>query len=265
MKINNLDSLQRYHKQVIFKNIGIEGQHKLLNSSVVVAGCGGLGTVITNSLVRLGVGNVTIVDRDYVELDNLHRQILFDEDDIKKKLPKAVAAAKKLRKINSQVQIRPVVENITASNISKIINKFDLVMDGTDNFETRFLLNDFCVKNGINWIYGGVVEAYGNSFTIIPGQTPCLQCFIKELPSSKDIPRCDTVGILGTAVNTIASIEVTEAIKLLTDNRQALLGKLISVDVWNGNWDMFEIKREKNCPSCVLREFDFLHKKDTSS
>lgn len=249
----------RYFKQVLLAEIGEEGQKRLSGSSAVVVGCGGLGSVIANSLVRSGVGKVTIVDRDFIELDNLPRQVLFDEDDITRGLPKAIAAAEKLRRINSEVTIEPVVADVTAENIEQIIKNTDIVLDGTDNFETRFLINDACVKLGIPWIYAGVVATYGMSFTIIPGETPCLQCFISELPAPGSTPTCDTVGVLGTAVNMVASIEVTEGLKILLGKQEDLIRKLIYIDVWYGTWKLFELKKEgKRCSVCDDRQFAYL-------
>jgi adenylyltransferase/sulfurtransferase len=252
----------RYFKQLLLAEIGEEGQKRLNGASAVVAGCGALGTVIANSLVRSGVGKVTIVDRDFIELDNLPRQVLFDEDDIRRGLPKAIAAAGKLRLINSEITIEPVVADLTAENIEQIIKGTDIVLDGTDNFETRFLINDACVKLGIPWIYAGVVATYGMSFTIIPGKTPCLQCFIGELPGPGDSPTCDTVGVLGTAVNMVASVEVTEGLKILMGKQDSLINKLIYIDVWYGTWKVFELKKDsKRCPVCDDRQFAFLEQK----
>ncbi|MEN6320065.1 MAG: ThiF family adenylyltransferase [Syntrophaceae bacterium] len=252
----------RYFKQTLVAEIGEEGQKRLSGASVVVAGCGGLGTVIANSLVRSGVGKVTIVDRDFIELDNLARQVLFDEDDIRKGLPKAIAAAEKLRRINSEIIIKPVVADLTAENIEQIIKAADIVFDGTDNFETRFLINDACVKLGIPWIYAGVVATYGMIFSIIPGETPCLKCFISELPGPGESPTCNTVGVLGTAVNAVASVEVTEGLKILAGKRESLIRKLMYIDIWQGTWNTFEItKDDKRCPVCDDRQFSFLERR----
>jgi adenylyltransferase/sulfurtransferase len=252
----------RYFKQILLVEIGEEGQKRLGSASAVIAGCGGLGTVIASSLVRFGVGKVTIVDRDFIELDNLSRQVLFDEEDIRRGLPKAIAAAEKLRRINSEVVVEPVVADLTAENIEQLIKGTDIVLDGTDNFETRFLINDACVKLDIPWIYGGVVATYGMSFAIIPGTTPCLKCFISELPGPGSTPTCDTIGVLGTAVNMVASIEVTEALKILLGKQDALIKKLIYIDVWYGTWSLFELKKDKNkCSVCDDRQFVFLEQK----
>jgi adenylyltransferase/sulfurtransferase len=260
-----MNSLNRYRKQILLKEIGKAGQKKLCNSFVVVAGCGALGSVIANSLARAGVGKIRIIDRDFIEEDNLQRQILFDEEDIHNKLPKAIAASKKLAKINSNIQIDPIVDDINPQNIESLIDGANLVLDGTDNFETRFLINDACIKNKVPWIYGGVTGTYGMSLTIIPNETPCFRCFIKECPKPGIIETCDTAGILSTAVNIIASIEVTEALKLLTGQKNALLGGLINIDIWEGRWRLTNINKNNNtCPTCGMQVYDFLKKKNTS-
>jgi len=254
-------TLERYKKQLLLEEIGEEGQEMLKNSSVVIVGCGGLGSIISNCLVRAGIGKVTIVDNDCIELENLHRQMLFDEEDVKKGLPKSVAAANKLRKINSQVQIEPIVAKVTPENIEEILKDVNLVFDGTDNFEVRFLINDACIKTGIPWIYAGVLATYGVSLTIIPKESPCLRCLIPELPPAVDTPTCETFGVLGMVVTTIASIEATEGIKLLIGKRDRLLRKLISFDIWSGSYQLFEIERSSDCPACGQGRFDYLNPK----
>jgi adenylyltransferase/sulfurtransferase len=255
----------RHSKQILLAELGEEGQRRLKRSSAVVAGCGGLGTVISNILVRSGVGRVVIVDRDFIELDNLPRQVLFDEDDIKRGLPKAIAAAEKLRRIDPEIAVEPVVISLNANNIEQIITGADIVFDGTDNFETRFLINDACVKLGIPWIYAGVVATYGMVFPIIPGETPCLKCFISDIPSPGESPTCNMVGVLGTAVNIIASVEVTEGLKLLAGKKDALIRKLMYIDVWQGTWSAYEIKKDdKRCPVCDDRQFAFLEERKES-
>lgn len=258
----DLRRTNRYFKQMLLSEIGEEGQARLSSSSAVVAGCGALGTVVANTLVRAGIGKLTIVDRDFIELDNLPRQILFDEEDIRKKLPKAVAATDKLRCVNSEITIEPVVADLTAENIEQIIKNADIVLDGTDNFETRFLINDACVKLEIPWVYAGVMAMYGMSFAIIPGETPCLKCFINELPKPGSFPTCDTVGVLGTAVNIVASVEATEGLKILLGKHDAMIKKLIYIDVWSGTWKLLEIlKGGKRCPVCDDKQFAFLEQK----
>jgi adenylyltransferase/sulfurtransferase len=251
----------RYYKQTLLREIGPEGQEKLKNSSVVIAGCGALGTSAANNMVRAGVGKVTIIDRDYIEYDNLPRQILFDEDDIKKGLPKAVAAAEKLQKINSSAEIVPVVADLTSANIEKLVAGADLIMDGTDNFETRFLINEVSDKLRIPWIYAGVVSTYGMVFPVIPGTTPCLNCFITDIPSPGSTPTCDTAGVLGAAVTFITSIETAEALKILTGDSASVSRALIYADVWEGTYQKFNVtSRGIDCPVCGNHRYDFLEK-----
>lgn len=253
-----MEEPNRYRKQILLREIGAEGQDRLGKSRAVVIGCGALGTVIANSLVRMGTGSIVIVDRDYIETDNLHRQILFDGDDVSENLPKAVAAARKLSRINPTITIEPVVADINAGNIEDIVRGADCVIDGTDNFETRFLINDACHRLGIPWVYGGVVSTYGMSFTIIPGETACFRCFMRDAPKPGTSETCDTVGVLATAVSIVASIETTEAVKILSGRRADLQGKLVNVDVWNGVWESFELKKDRSCPLCGHGKYDYL-------
>ncbi len=251
---------QRYQKQVILEQIGQKGQKKLSQSSVLVAGCGGLGCIIADFLVRAGVGKITLVDRDVVELDNLHRQILFDEDDAEKAIPKALAASEKLKKANSGVDIEAEVADISPANVEKIIRNADLVLDGTDNFETRFLLNDACLKKGIPWVYGGVVATRGMCLAVIPGKTPCLRCFLSEPPPPGEVPTCETVGVLGPAVAVIASLEVSEAMKILMGKKDELLEGMVNFDIWTGDWALFQIKKNTECPACSQGDYQYLRK-----
>jgi adenylyltransferase/sulfurtransferase len=231
----------------------------LLASTAVVVGCGALGTHIASHLVRAGVGRVRIVDRDFVELSNLQRQVLFDEGDVTEGLPKAIAAAQKLTAINSQVQIEPVVRDVQPDNVEQLLVDADVVLDGTDNFETRLLVNDACVKQAIPWVYGGVIGTYGMTMAIVPHQTPCFRCFLGELPAPGTSPTCDTVGVLSTAAASIAALEVTEALKLLTGQTESLHGKLVCVDVWAGTLDRFAFaKQEEPCPACDLGRYEYL-------
>ena len=260
-----MSALERYNRQMLLAEVGEAGQEKLLAASVAVIGCGALGTVVASSLVRAGVGRVKIVDRDYIELNNLQRQILFDEEDIARGLPKAVAAAQKLRRVNSQVRIEPLVADVNPGNVEEIIGDVDLVLDGTDNFETRFLVNDACVKHGIPWVYGAVIATYGMTMVIVPHRTPCFRCFLAEMPTPGSTPTCDMVGVLGPAVNIVASLEVTEGLKLLMGKEKELHGRLIYVDAWNGALERLELeKRDGLCPACDLRQFEFLEAREGS-
>ena len=256
--MDNKSPFFRYRRQTRIEEFGEEAQQKLRESRVVLVGCGGLGTVISNYLVRAGVGHIKIVDHDVVELDNLQRQVLFDEEDVLQKANKAETAARKLSSVNSEVSVVAIVEKLTGGNIESIFKDTDLVFDGTDDMHTRFLINDACVKMNIPWIYGGVVATYGTSFTVIPSETPCLRCFIEQMPKPGDYPKCDEVGVLGPAVGMIASLEVTEGLKYLTGRKEALLGKLVNMDVWTGSWELFEPEKRGDCPACGQGHFEFL-------
>lgn len=258
--------MERYARQMILAEVGREGQERLRGARVAVIGCGALGTVISNHLVRAGVGYVRIIDRDFIELNNLQRQVLFDEDDIEQGLPKAVAAALKLRRVNSQISIEPLVTDITPRNIEEIIRDVDLVMDGTDNFETRFLVNDACIKNRIPWIYAGVISTYGMTMAIIPHRTPCLRCLMAEIPPAGSTPTCDTVGVLSTAVDIIASFEVTEGFKLLMGHEAELHNQLIFVNAWTAELTRLSISKTAGpCPTCENGRFDFLEAREGST
>jgi adenylyltransferase/sulfurtransferase len=255
----------RYARQTILTEIGVEGQRLLLAAKVAVVGCGALGTNIANSVVRAGVGQVRVIDRDFVELNNLQRQVLFDEQDIALGLPKAVAAAQKLRRINSEVQIEPVVTDVNPENVEQLIRDVDLVLDGTDNFETRLLVNDACVKLGVPWVYGGVIGTLGMTMAIIPQQTPCFRCFLSDLPAPGSTPTCDTVGVLGTAATVVAALEVTEGLKLLTGQEEALHRRLLYVDVWTGEFELLKLgKGDTPCPTCDLGQYEFLQARQGS-
>jgi adenylyltransferase/sulfurtransferase len=257
-----MSGLERYSRQTLLAEIGSAGQERLLASSVTVAGCGALGSVIASTLVRAGVGRVRIVDRDTVELNNLQRQILFDEDDATQGMPKAIAAANKLRRVNSEVDLEPVVADINPDNVEGLAADVDLVLDGTDNFEVRLLLNDACVKHGVPWVYGGVIATYGMMRAIVPGRTPCFRCWLGDVPAPGSTPTCDTVGVLSTAVSVVAALEATEGLKILLGREDALVGELLYVDVWGGTFERIEVgKTEDTCPVCDLGRFEFLERK----
>lgn len=255
------EELERYVRQTAFPGIGEEGQHKLLTSSVAVIGCGGLGSHIANNLVRAGIGRLKLADRDYVELNNLQRQILFDEQDAAHNVPKAEAAAQKLRATNSQVQIEALVTDVDPGNVEEIVGDVDLVLDGCDNLETRYLINDACVRHDIPWIYGGAVASYGMTMNIIPHQTACLRCIFPQLPPPGAVPTCVTVGILVSVVAIIAALECSEALKLLTGQGQLNEG-LIHIDVWNNTLEVFSVERQgESCPTCGQGRYEFLEAK----
>jgi adenylyltransferase/sulfurtransferase len=255
------ESFARYARQIRYVPLGEAGQQRLAASKVLVCGCGALGSVLADSLVRAGVGHVRIVDRDFVELTNLQRQILFDEDDVAQNLPKAVAAANKLRRINSQVEIEPLVVDVRPDNIHALAADVDLIVDGTDNFETRFLLNDFSLSANIPWVYGGCLGAQGQTMTILPSESACLRCLMPEPPPVGATPTCDTAGILGPIVNVIASLQACEALKILSGNRAAVSPNLTVVDLWENRVRHISLKslREAgDCPACKKHEFPWL-------
>src|SRR5438132_10133204 len=211
--------LERYSRQMRFYGIGEEGQRKLLNSRVALCGCGALGTVLANVLVRAGVGHVRLVDRDFIETHNLQRQVLFDEHDVAENLPKAEAAARKLGAINSAVHVEPVVTDIDHTNILSLCQDADVILDGTDNFEIRYLINDVAVKLNKPWIYGGCIGSHGQTMTILPGETPCLRCVFEAAPGPGEAATSETAGVLSPVVNIVASFQATEALKRLTGKR----------------------------------------------
>lgn len=262
------ENLNRYSRQILFSEIGEQGQRKLRDSRVVLIGCGALGTVIANNLVRAGIGELKIIDRDFVELNNLQRQILFDEEDVKRNIPKAIAAVEKLKKINSQVKLEAMVADVNFTNVEALVEGAKLLVDGTDNFEVRFLLNDASVKANIPWIYGSCVGSYGLTMNIIPGKTPCFRCLFETAPLPGMAPTCDTAGVISPIVNIIAAIETAEAIKYLTGKFKVLNKDLITIDVWEGSFEKFNINGRKDkfdCPCCKQRKFEFLEAKQGSS
>jgi adenylyltransferase/sulfurtransferase len=254
---------ERYSRQILLGQIGELGQQRLLGSSAALVGCGALGTVQANLLVRAGLGRLRIIDRDFVEASNLQRQSLFDEADAREALPKAIAAERKLRAINSDVCVEGVVADLGRRNAEELLSGFPLLLDGTDNFETRFLLNDTAIKLGVPWIYAAVVTSYGVTLTIRPGETPCLACLIAARPESALAgmeETCDTVGVLNAAVSVIASIQAAEAIKLLLGkfDPSERDGRLVSFDVWTGRFQAIRVARSPDCRVCVKRDFRYL-------
>src|SRR5271170_4742748 len=213
-------TLERYSRQMRFYGMMEAGQRRLLEARVTLCGCGALGTVLANALVRAGVGHLRLIDRDFIETSNLQRQVLFDEHDVAENLPKAEAAARKLGAINSGVHVEPVVTDIDRTNILALVEDADLILDGTDNFEIRYLINDAAVKLNRPWVYGGCIGSHGQTMTILPGQTPCLRCVIQAAPAPGEAATCETAGVLGPIVNIIASYQATEAFKILTGHRQ---------------------------------------------
>ncbi len=253
----NENDRQRYLRQTIFAPIGVQGQEKLLAARVVIVGCGANGTVIANMLARAGVGSLIIVDRDYIELNNLQRQVLFDEEDVARGVPKAAAAAEKLRRINSAIRVQGVVADVNAENIEELIEGASLVMDGTDNFETRFLINDACVKHNIPWIYAGAVASYGMTMTIVPHETACFRCVFRQAPPPGMLATCDTAGVIAPIVGVIGSIASAEAIKLLVSAGKRNPG-FIHIDLWENNLDTFAVSRVNDCPACGQGRYEYL-------
>lgn len=248
---------EKYSRQILFQPIGKEGQETLLSSKVVLIGCGALGTAQANALVRAGIGTLRIVDRDFVEESNLQRQSLFDESDARESLPKAIAAERKLKQINSDVRAEGVVADATSRNVEELVRGFDVILDGTDNFEARFLLNDAAVKIGIPWIYGAVVASSAVTMTILPGRGPCLSCVFPAPPKGVH-ETCDTVGVIGPAAAWTAAIQVTEAIKILLGRNEELHGSLFSFDIWQNRTQQVMPKRDPDCQTCGRRIFTYL-------
>lgn len=253
----NPNDRARYLRQIIFPPLGAAGQEKLLAARVLIVGCGATGSVIANTLARAGVGQLTIADRDFLELNNLQRQVLFDQDDLAAGLPKAVAAARKLERVNSSIKITPIVADVNAENIEELLAGVDLVLDGTDNFETRYLVNDACVKHNRAWIYGGAVASYGASLTIIPRVSACFRCVFAQAPAPGALATCDTAGVIAPIVNVIASIVSAEALKLLSGSGARNAG-LIHIDLWDNTFESFHVARRADCPTCVHDQYDFL-------
>ncbi len=252
-------SFDRYSRQILFAGIGETGQARLAAASAVLVGCGAIGASTAALVARAGLGRLRILDRDFVEPSNLQRQSLFDESDARQSLPKAFAAQQKLRAINSAISVEGIVADLTPRNADELLTGFDLILDGTDNFETRFLVNDFAVKHNRPWIYAAAVGSYGVTMTIRPGLTACLACLLEGDRSTAGLEEtCDTIGVLGPIVQLISSLESAEALKILAGKQEALHGRLISSDVWSGRFQSVEIARFANCRACARREFSYL-------
>ena len=246
---------ERYSRQVLFSGIGEQGQRRLAAARVAIVGCGATGSAVASLLARSGVGNLRIIDRDYVEPSNLQRQALFDEADAAESLPKAIAAARKIAAFNSQIAVEPQVADLTPENIGALLEGMQLILDGADNFETRYLVNDFAVKHSLPWIYAAAVGSYGVTLNVLPGKTSCLACVFPEPPSGT-IDTCETAGILNSAVNLVASIEATEALKLLVGAEEQVRRTLLSFDVWrNERAEVSAAKPRPGCRACGERNF----------
>lgn len=287
------NQLDRYHRQMLLPGFGEAGQRKIASSTALVVGCGALGTVIANMLARAGVGHLIIVDRDFIEMTNLQRQVLFDEDDVANAIPKAVAAKNKIAKINSQVQVTAVVEDVNHTNMEKLAcgaysggdgQKVDIIVDGVDNFETRYLANDCAVKHGIPYVYGGAVGTVGASYAVLPHTpgndaawetlesgsraTPCLRCIFEQAPPPGLNPTCDTAGVIGPAVSIVSNYQVAEALKILTGNHDRVSPTMLNFDLWGNTFRQFKVAKAYDvgdCQCCKHRNFEFLDGKFGSS
>jgi molybdopterin-synthase adenylyltransferase len=247
---------ERYSRQILFKAIGEEGQRRLRQAQALIIGCGALGSAQAESLARAGVGLLRIVDRDFVEASNLQRQTMFTERDADERIPKAVAARSHIQEINSDIKVEAEVVDVNYSNVERLLSGCEVVIDGTDNFATRYLINDACVKHKINWIYGAAVGSYGVTMTIRPHQTPCLRCVFEESPPAASAPTCDTAGVIMPIVNVVAAVQVSEALKLISGHVEDLHGSLMQFDVWRNEWKKLNPgKPSRDCVTCGQRVF----------
>ena len=273
-RIKDQESLARYHRQILLPGFGEEGQRRLLSATALVVGCGALGTVIANTLSRAGVGHLVVVDRDFIEITNLQRQVLFDEKDVEHALPKAEAVRRKIAAINSEVKVTAVIDDLNHTNIESIAEDCDVLIDGVDNFETRFLINDTAVKLGIPYVYGGAVGTVGMTYAILPHTpiadapweragraTPCLRCIFEQAPPPGMNPTCETAGVLGPSVSVIASYESAEALKILTGNWSVVSPTMLHVDLWENSVRQFNpdpAYDQGDCDCCKKRNFEYL-------
>jgi molybdopterin/thiamine biosynthesis adenylyltransferase len=249
------DREDRYSRQILFKEIGDQGQQRLSGSRVVIVGCGATGSAVSSLLARSGVGLLRIIDRDYVEPSNLQRQALFDENDARESVPKAIAAARQITRFNSAITVEPQVADLTPQKVDSLLGGVDLILDGTDNFETRYLINDFAVKNSLPWIYAAAVGSYAVTMNVLPGETACLACIFPESPRGT-VETCETAGIMNSAVTLVASIAATEALKYLVGARSAMRRTLLSWDVWrNEEAEVSVAVPRADCRVCGQREF----------
>lgn len=249
----------RYSRQVLFEGIKAEGQARICASRVAIVGCGALGAMQASLLVRAGVGTLRMIDRDFVDESNLQRQVLFDEEDLRAVLPKAVAAERKLRAVNSLVNVEGILDDVNPSSVARLLGGFDLILDASDNFDVRYLVNDFAVKNRTPWIYGACVGAYGLTFPILPGETPCLRCVFENKPPAGASHSCDTAGVIGPIVVSIAAIQVAETLKVLSGAHDRLCRKITSVDLWDTQFQSIDLPPvNPDCPCCGRSEFPFL-------
>ena len=261
----NAEDREKYSRQILFDGIGEDGQRRIMAASAVLVGCGALGTAVAGLLVRAGIGRLRIIDRDFVELSNLQRQALFDEKDAREALPKAIAAERHLREINTGAGLEGIVGDVTPKNAMELLGGFPVILDGTDNFETRLLINDAAISLGVPWIYAAVIGSYGVTMTIRPGETACLACLIESGDHANgngahagNEATCDMMGVLGGAAGVVAAIEATEALKILAGRPEKLNGKLVSCDVWSGKFQSIRVPRNPDCRRCGRRELTYL-------
>jgi adenylyltransferase/sulfurtransferase len=258
----NAAERERYSRQILFAGIGEAGQESLLRSHAAIAGCGALGSFHAAALARAGVGRLTIIDRDYVESSNLHRQWLFEESDAAEGLPKAAAAERRVARMNSSIAARGIVADLTASNVHELLGDADVILDGADNFELRYLINDFAVSRRIPWIYGAAVGSYGLTMPVIPDRTACLRCVYPEPPAGAQ-PTCETAGVLNAVISAVASFQVADALKLLSGHAGMVRPRITTIDIWSGGVRQVDLPgRDPECPACGLRQFPFLQETD---
>ena len=251
--------MERYSRQILFEGIGAEGQRRIRAARALVVGCGALGSAQVETLARAGIGHLRVVDRDFVEESNLQRQTMFTEADARERVPKAVAAGRRVAEINSDVACETEVADVSQSNVERLVAGCDVVVDGTDNFTTRFLLNDACVKHGVAWVYGAAVGSYGVTMTVRPRVSPCLRCVFTEVPAAASAETCDTSGVVMPIISIVAAVQSAEVLKLLAGREESLHGGLMQFDVWRNEWRRVGLKeRAPDCPACVLNRFEFL-------
>lgn len=250
---------ERYSRQILFQEIGERGQESLLASHAVIVGCGALGSLHAMALARSGVGRLTIIDRDYVDRSNLQRQFLFEESDAADPIPKAVAAARRLERINSAIDVRGVVADLNPANAEELLADTGVILDGTDNFETRYLINDVAVSRGVPWIYGAAVASYGIEMPVIPGRTACLRCVYPDPPAGGQ-PTCETAGVLNAITTAIAALQVADAVKILSGRSERVIPRITRVDVWEGTIRQTDQPApDPDCPTCGRRDFVHLN------
>jgi molybdopterin/thiamine biosynthesis adenylyltransferase len=250
---------ERYSRQILFEGIGRDGQERLLASRVLIVGCGALGTAHAEALARAGVGHLRLVDRDFIEPSNLQRQTMFTERDARERLPKAVACARHIQEINSEIKVEAEVADVNRTNVERLVGDCELVIDGTDNFSTRYLINEACVKQNRNWIYGAAVSSYGVTMTVRPRVTPCLRCVFEEAPQAGSAPTCDTAGVIMPIISIVSAVQVSEALKLLVGQTEMLHNSLMQLDVWRNEWRRITLgKPNADCPTCALGVYEAL-------